>query len=68
MPPGVLETRPFLGDLNLLVGAFTGLGPENSSLGQFARALLEGVAAAFHDLYGEVLAVGLTTLYVRGPW
>jgi len=125
--PGALETRPFLGELNLLVGAghvggtayallrdfvreigrevsgvvesenlyplldrlaagvpsgadglrcdprfagtrvdpgqrgsLIGLTLQNFTLGHLARALLEGVATTFRDLYREMIAAGVT--------
>ena len=40
-------------------GTFTGLDTHNFTPGHFARALLEGVATTFHDLYATILATGL---------
>jgi len=41
-------------------GAFTGLDERNFTPGHLARALLEGTARVFSDLYGTMLTVGLT--------
>ncbi len=41
-------------------GTYTGLDPRTFTPGHFARALLEGVAATFHDLYTTMQAVGVT--------
>jgi sedoheptulokinase len=40
-------------------GSITGLDGQNLTPGHLARALLEGMARTFHDLYGNMLAVGL---------
>ena len=40
-------------------GAFIGLDTHNFTPGHFARALLEGVATTFHDLYATIRATGL---------
>lgn len=41
-------------------GSITGLDGRNLTPGHLARALLEGMARTFHDLYGNMLAVGLS--------
>ena len=40
-------------------GAFTGLDARTFTPGHLARALLEGVAATFHDLYGTMQGAGV---------
>lgn len=40
-------------------GSFAGLDPRNFTPGHFARALLEGVAATFFDLYGTMQVSGV---------
>jgi sugar (pentulose or hexulose) kinase len=40
-------------------GSITGLDGRNFTPANLARALLEGMARTFHDLYGNMLAVGL---------
>lgn len=41
-------------------GSITGLDGRNLTPGHLARALLEGMARTFHDLYGNMLTIGLT--------